>query len=395
VWFNDPATGEPTLYGTTDPAGVFSARVPDGSPVTAAALQPDSDPPSWQLFSVLATHPGDDLELGDRPREADIPLDAGTVTATVAGAFPGATRYGASVGCISTTADDAGQLLVLPIDPTCLGAGPVVSVVARASDEAGKPLAFSLLLDQPTPQKGDTSTVTMGPWREDFSTFTAALTNLPASAASARTQLTAVRGRVRFEEGVETSSAPTGAVTHALRYEPGLAERLVWQSTVALGTSMERDGAVFFVRSAGSSPFAEGDTIDVSGEGLAPISGGTGAIGTGGSPVVSWTVDGDTSNADGVVVSTQWANPNGSKVRWTVLAPAGETTITFPTMPVPMKKARGVNAVPVTASIYLVEADHIEGWDDFRRGAGLQLFDNVAPATDLRLRVSATGKLGL
>jgi hypothetical protein len=236
--------------------------------------------------------------------------------------------------------------------------------------------------------------VTLDPWRSDFATVVLSMANLPVPASAARTELSVLHDGVRFEQAGLTSAPPGAQVSHAFSYPPvQAATRLVWRQAVSFGTST-RDGSQLLVRSPTASPAAA--TFDYASEALPRVSALRGSIAPGGSPQLSWQgAQGEPwpASVDGLGAHAEWINPSSAKIRWNLLGPIEQaTTQSFPRIPEPIMGVRGVRATEVEPAIYVVDADHMSGYDDFRR-AGQELFESTLPAADLRARISLAGTL--
>jgi hypothetical protein len=392
VWFGDPQTGRVIADGTTDDSGTFSAHVPLGASVSAASRD-SGDPPLFSVYSISSTQPGDDLRLGDQQVFVSA-THLGSVNVTLPGPQAGATFYDANIGCQGNNSLDAALPIVVPVFSDCLAADGKLVVVARALDAAMQPLGYALTSGVAPPAAGGDVSVTLGPWRTDFTQFAMTLAGVPADAGSVQSQVVLIANGARFDQGLMTATMPAagGPLTQSFTFPPGLATRLVWKQLVGYGSGGAIDGFQALVASSGAAPLPVADTLDLAAA-LPRISSPTGAIAANGSPALSWQAAGDLTSADGLIAFATWINPNNSHVRWLLLAPpSAETTLAFPELPDALKTARGVLAVPVSPAIYAVEADHIASYDDFRRGPGpTAVIGESVPTSDLRVRISSAG----
>jgi len=392
VWFGEPQTGQVITDGTTDGAGVFSAHVPPGASVSAAASD-GADPPTWSVYSILATQPGDDLQLGDTQVFVST-THLGDLNVTLSCPVAGGPVYDATVGCQGNNTLDPALPIDVPIFSDCLAADGKLVAVARALGSNMQPLGFALATGIAPPANGAAVDVTLGAWRTDFAKFSTTLTSVPAGLHSVSSQLVVLSNGARFDQGMQTAMAPPpGApLTQSFKFAGGLATRLEWKQIIQYDTAGAPDSVQALVTVTSVTPLPTSDTFDVARDALPRISSPMGAIAAGGSPALSWQ-SGDLTPADGLLAFATWINPNNSRVRWMTLAPAGAVTmLAFPQLANALKSARGVLAMPVTPAVYAVETDSTHGYDAFRRGPGpTAVIGETVPTMDLRVRVSSAG----
>lgn len=393
VWFSDGETGELILEGATNEGGAFSAVVPPGSSVSAAIPEAGSDPPHWTVHSILRTQAGDDLSMGWR--ESSDATIVGLIDVDLAGLVAGAVSYEVSVGCSPTQVFDPSATVTIPLLSYCKTADDRVVVLARALDDLRQLIAYALAIVD-APVSGGTTSIDLGAWRTDFSSFAVTLDNLPQGVHTVHSDLRWLHDEVVFPMGQAELRNPVAASAFAqvYSYPPDLGTTLTWTGVVVYPSAgPDPDGAQIVVRSVHTPPFPEGAVFDFTTDATVPrLSSAIGAIAANGSPELHWT--GDASGAGGIFAAASWENPNRSSLHWRVVSPAGsETGVAFPELPPALEDIRGVLAYEVVPAIYAVDVDIADDYDTFRRRSDevLNIVLGTSRPTYLRLDVGVAG----
>ncbi len=387
VWFDDPDTGETTARGVTDADGSFAGPAPRGATVSAAFAVDGADVDTWQLYSVVGAQVGDDLWVGDRRSYQATEL--GTVAVQLPGPVTDAWTYEVSIGCKLTTVMDPAPPVALAVDDSCVGAGGALVVRARAFafDDTTTPLAV-IPGQMVVPPAGDEVVpVALPAWQTGVESFELTLSSLPAGAIAARSEVSVFHDGLLFDSAtVDTTEGLTDTLVHGFEYGPGPATRLMWRSAVRLP-----DGLQLVLRTSAIPP-PPTDGIDFAVDALPPVTGVTGAIAGTGSPSLSWQGG---AVADGMIAIVGWDDAD-ARVRWTAFAPAdGSSALGFPRIPDSLASLRGPADAPVEPTVFVMDADQIDGYLEFRLGSGQELLDPPPPSGELRARVSASGLLAL
>jgi hypothetical protein len=384
VWFIDPA-GELVAQGRTDDDGVYGGPAPAGATVSAAFALPDADAESWQMYTIANAEVGDDLWVGDR-RPNDL-AEVGVVAVRLPGPVEEGWNYEVSIGCQQALTMDPDMPVALVVPAGCLTPGGQIVVRARAFVFGeSRAVAFVPAQTYAAPSGGDPVAIDLPAWQTETASFTLGLSGIPADATAAHSQLSVFHDGVPFETfTIDTTEIAGGAVEDVFEYLPGVATRLLWSPSVR-----RPDGVQMVVRSSAVPP-PEGDTADFSGDVLPLLTEVAGGIAADGSPQLSWQ---GAVVADGTAAATEWTTPEGTVARWTLMAPAdGAATLDFPVLPDALANVRGAPGTAVLSSLFLMESDDIDGYRDFRSGAGQDLIDPPPPAGEFRARVTVHGLL--
>jgi hypothetical protein len=388
VLFSDPAGAEVSIQ-TTDAQGRATEVVLPGSAATIAVMIPGGAGNGYAAISWLGVEPGDDLVWQFDPPQ---PTVYGDLSVTLPGAHGGATSYELHTGCGTFSVPDPGVPATGALMSDCLGSDTNIDVLAYALDSANQPIAYSHDTDVPAVSGGTTS-VTLGAWQTTFDPLTVTLTGAPAAATGAGLETTLFADGIGFAGPGGGGGFTAGTATLQSGYPTGFAERLVYSTFIQLGPNPE-DGVGALLVGHPDTPATDSRDLATL---LLPAIGSATAANAQGRLEVGWTSSGAFDAADGILVMSQWIDGADNHL-WFLLAPPGATNpFQLPVLPDDLAAFRPTaSSVFDVPSLFLLEADFIDGYPEFREvgysiiGDGIE---EVMPATGGVLRASIGGQL--
>lgn len=354
----NPAAGLPVIFNhpdgrvleqqQTSDSGEASAAIPLNATVTVFRDQPTFH----YLQSVTGLHGGMHVVAGGSAAAAS----PSSISVAMPGAFAGALFYEVDSGCGQGFTQVGTDTVDVALDGSC-PVGGSFSLLAIARDSSWAPVAFSFQTGLTVP--ASSLHVSLGAWRNDFTTVPVALANAPAGSASVSVGIDLWHDGRRFSFGSASAEVAAGGSAGMEIGIPGdFAEATSWSVTLCFdnGTS-----GSFFERRVAVLPAISMDlTTD-----LLPRTIVTGVdTSDPNRPAVSWTSEGPI-DASAATVSAQWASADYSNTWiWDALTPAIATTLRMPTVPEGLANARpSADATLVTAGVNVMQLDYVTGYD--------------------------------
>ncbi|MCE9580007.1 MAG: hypothetical protein K8W52_43225 [Deltaproteobacteria bacterium] len=342
----------------TDGVGKAQGEVLPGGSVVSVLIGPNS----YSMEQIRAVKPGDDLEMNYFQPYSDN-TQLGTFGATWS-AYSGATQYGLFGPCGSTNSNASNPLsATLTIYQNCKQNS--MDLIAVAYDANFNPLAY---LEKPNVPFSPNGATALGNGWQTMKTFNGNFTNLPADVTNVRLTHYAPDGRGWSIQG---SATPTGGTE-------SIAVQTVTAATAVVRSEFNNASNSRQQVQAGIAGNSLNYSLDVGGAlmkwiDIPTYTGDTGALAvtlSGSSTVVP----------DGAYVRLGYSRPAAfsavpgvitNQYDWVILGPEAGP-LTLPTLPpevgdVGPKLGDSVGFSPFVA---ILEADSLDGYDDFRAGLG-------------------------
>ncbi len=322
-------------------------------------------------ITFAAVEPGDNLEFEFDPPP---PTDAGDFSATLPGAFAGATSYEVSLGC-TTVGNSAPDALGGDIPSDCLGSDSTIDAFASAYDADGDLVAYDHVKDVAVASGGTTNLV-FDAWQTAGSPFTLTFTNTPTGVPGAGMETSWLVDGVGFEGFGGGGGPPTaGTLTVQSAYPAGgFAEQMRYTVFYQMGAEATDGFGVIAAAHADAPATATHDLGALSLPGISSAS----ASASDGRVEVAFTPGSSLAAADGGLVLLGWADTTPGTVtdQWFVLVPPDlPATWELPEMPDDVSGfIPGAGATFETPTVIFAEGDYIDGYDEWRGGAGFFLF---------------------
>jgi hypothetical protein len=322
-------------------------------------------------ITFAAVEPGDNLEF---EFEEAPPTDAGDFLATYPGVAATATSYEVSLGC-TTVGGGTPVPVGGDITSDCLGSDNNIDAFAAAYDADGDLVGYDHLKDVAVVAGGTTNLV-FDAWQTAGSPFTLTFTNTPAGVPGAGMETSWLVDGVAFSGLGGGGGPPTaGTMTVQSAYPAGnFVEQMRYTVFYQMGAAAT-DG--FGVIAAGQPDAPATATHDLGALSLPGISAAA-ASATDGRVALAFTPASSLASADGGLVLLSWADVTPGTVtdQWFVLVPPDlPATWELPEMPEDVAGfIPAAGATFETPTVIFAEADYIDGYDDWRGGAGFFLF---------------------
>lgn len=359
--------------------GKASAELPAGSMVTVVygtSVQ--------HLITILAVEPGDDVVVGENEDEGGSGSTVAPAKIMLPGSYPAAARYGVSLGVGSTEVVEVGKALAMPVLRRFV-VDQKFRVLGLAFDARGEALAFSFDWGMLGAKDGGEAEVRLPSWSTDWREQRIVLANPPHGLTQAVGDFAIIVGEhARFERGRSEASVQ-GDTSLRFSVPRPLGADAAYQVALTFGSSGDR--AVLARRAKSMPPEVR---LDLRAALLPRIAAARAEPGAAGRPVVKWTVGGDATSADAMIVQLAW--PETREHVWTIVGPpTRETRLELPELPDTLREWRP-DARPMVVAAGLFDASSYAGYGDVRR-KGIALFAESPEDDEAVLRTSTTGKL--
>lgn len=320
---------------------------PAGMMATVLVMGPPG--PTHQLFTVTGIEAGDDILVG-----APTPLAPADVQVRVLypGAYSGATIYLSDLGCVAEFGVvNPGSVVTTTIPVTCLAPDNDFDALAVARMGTTH-LAFATLRDAPPATSGPTD-LTLPAWvaatTRDFP-----FANLPAEITDTSVDVRPVVAGVPRQRALRTGDTftvpPTALVDGwYVRSQVGAiagADARIWNNREILDRDAVDPHVLDF---ATLGPRFE--TLDVDSTVVAR-------------PIATWSSSSPTSEFDATMLVLRWNAPLNHA--WTIVMPAGATTVTMPALPESAINFRPATATYSSATVSSVWFETNRGYRGFR-----------------------------
>jgi hypothetical protein len=379
VVFHDEA-GTVTAAIRTGKDGTASSPVGSGAMVTVAYGTSIK-----QLFTVTGVEPNDRLVFGEEEDEGAPEEAACTARVSLPGPHPKASRHVLALDVGTTEVRDPRAPIATSVLERYIVDGRF-SVMAEALGRDDEPIAFAHLSAPGCPEDGGPADVILPSWSEDYRTFTLDIT------AAGDDELT-VFGEL-FMLGQETDRLGRGRRAAPLRGRTKLAfvaprplgTHAAYEVVVARPGTAER--SVILER---RQAMPERVDIDLRERLLPRVTDVRVDDSDTARPTVRWRPSDGAASADALVVRLTW--PDTGEHHWTIAAPPDRPPrLAMPALPDELASWRP-DGRALTASVALVEASFVDGFDDLKRRGLETLEDPPKTAAATVLRYSAVGGL--
>lgn len=391
------ATGDVLQSLTSDATGTVTAVVPSGSQVTVVFSTSDDA----RLVTITAVEPGDVIVASDlTAANADL---LGTVSvATQSDGGPSAVTYRYSSGDCSTSAFSGDPPpFVYGLAKDCVNAQGKLPVLAEAYGESGEPVGFQFAKNVTAPTDGGAVTPAFGAWSTAITQQTLNTTNLQLDGGSNYLAFAEIADGVMTTRSDFLPGTDAGGQS-VFVHHAGYADAVQFEVSASLFYFGPGSGLVGNVTRA-PAPTANGTTNVDFATRLPEITSSAVDGGAPGRPAIIWTPAASLGAADGTYVVAHWFEPiDGGQRRgtWTFVTPPSATSLTAPALPASVTSAPGAQADFESGGIthvITVEASFVNGYGDFRRGAGViaprrQLLENSGGMHVPALPVNGTVK---
>jgi hypothetical protein len=382
VVFQD-ADGNVITSSRSDASGKASANVPDGSIVTVAygtSVQ--------HLVTVMGVQRGETIVIGEAEDEGEAGKTVATANVRLASARTDAVRHTVTLGVAQTEVREPSEALAMPVLERFLVEDPAkhehrFRVLAEAIGKDGAPVAFAFTWGALAGADAGAVDVPLPSWSTAYRPFAVELANPPSGAPTVTGELAIIAGEgSRFER-----RAVRGTANATLRFL--VPEPLVGDAATRLEVGWEGSSDRTVLTRRGKETRLR---IDLASELLPRVSAAEierSADTT--RPVVRWSVAGDVSKSDAIVVRLAW--PKTREHIWTIVAPpTTRPGLRPPALPEALAAWRPDRGV-VTAAVAVLEASGYASYDDVRRKGIDAAGESVEDDPNGSLRWSATGDL--
>ncbi len=330
----------------TDATGTASPMVMSGDTLTAA-FSFQSKGSERRIMTWVGVEPGDVLHMGD-PRRVGAVI--GTMTVSPPDSFAGAVRYQATSGCFDATSQVEPVPLAYDLHAGCHRDAAKIPVWLQAFDGNNQSIAYATQAQ--TPLESMAASATFATWRTDAQPFSSTISHLPASAPGVARHLALLApGGELFEIGLASPPGTPGSATARVPLE--LAPTWIYADQLIDSGSVSRWRVV-----GGTTPVPASVSLDYATGLLATVSPPQYDASDVARFFCSWTYGGDGSiHTSAVLVSHHLAQDGFTT--WTLLLPAGSTSIRLPQLPDSMAAFRPT-ALPSDTRIVVIDSNNAD-----------------------------------
>jgi len=381
VVFQDGA-GMVVAEATSGDDGKASAEVPAGGMVTVAYGNS-----VYQLITVTAVQPGDDIVVGETEDEGGAARVVSTARVKLPGAYPKAARYTVSLGVGATEVPRVGDPLPLPVARRFVVDEKRFRVLGEALDEKGMPAAYAFDWAHlsPTAARRDVD-VRLPAWSRTFRELTLSLSTPPDGLGTVDGQVSVLANeRDRFERPRQSVPVANPTPLHFL-IPKALEGDVVYKLEFSYAGSPDK---AMLARS--DKALSDAIRIDLREALLPRISAATvDRAADIARPTVRYRVEGDASQADAAIVRLAWHDVH--EHLWTFFAPPATAEVVLPELPASLKDWTPGRS-PISAAAALVEASFYKDYDDIRHKGLTEFIEDPEAGEPRTWRYSSTGDI--